>query len=249
MRRNQQYVSRRRFLGQASCSAIGSASLLSSLIHLRLTGSLAAADTGEGEDYKALVCVFLAGGNDSFNMLAPVDSAQGYPEYLAARAEVALPQVDFTPIGDPLPSPDGRTLGLNAEMPELKALFDSGKASFINNVGTLVEPVTKLEIQNQSAKLPLGLYSHSDQQLHWQSGLPRNFFRAGAQPRFLREVLPMSLRFVSGTDGFTDINSRLRNQFLMPNIRMHSRGLSLLRKGPQLPQVPSIGLLWKLRIR
>lgn len=174
MRRNQQYVSRRRFLGQASCSAIGSTSLLSSLINLRLTGSLAAADTGEGEDYKALVCVFLAGGNDSFNMLAPVDSSQGYPEYLAARAEVALPQANFTPIGDPLPSPDGRTLGLNAEMPELKALFDSGKASFINNVGTLVEPVTKLEIQNQSAKLPLGLYSHSDQQLHWQSGLPRN---------------------------------------------------------------------------
>lgn len=167
-------VSRRRFLGQASCSAIGSVSLLSSLINLRLTGSLAAADNEEAEDYKALVCVFLAGGNDSFNMLAPVDASRGYPEYVAARGDVALPETDFTPIGDPLPSPDGRTLGLNTAMPELKALFDSGKASFINNVGTLVEPVTKLQIQNQSANLPLGLYSHSDQQLHWQSGLPSN---------------------------------------------------------------------------
>ncbi|MDB4739814.1 DUF1501 domain-containing protein, partial [Akkermansiaceae bacterium] len=167
MKNKQQYgrVNRRRFLGQASCSAIGSASLLSSLINLRLTGSLAAADTDDGEDYKALVCVFLAGGNDSFNMLTPVDASQGYPEYLAARGDVALPQTDFTPIGDTLPSPDGRTLGLNVEMPELKALFDLGKASFINNVGTLVEPVTKLGIQNQSASLPLGLYSHSDQQL------------------------------------------------------------------------------------
>lgn len=176
MRNNQQNssVNRRRFLGQASCSAIGSTSLLSSLINLRLTGSLAAADNEEAEDYKALVCVFLAGGNDSFNMLAPVDASRGYPEYVAARGDVALPETDFTPIGNPLPSPDGRTLGLNVEMPELKALFDSGKACFVNNVGTLVEPVTKLEIQNQSANLPLGLYSHSDQQLHWQSGLPTN---------------------------------------------------------------------------
>ena len=176
MKNKQQYsrVNRRRFLGQASCSAIGSTSLLSSLINLRLTGSLAGADIDDGEDYKALVCVFLAGGNDSFNMLTPVDASQGYPEYLAARGDVALPQTDFTPIGDTLPSPDGRTLGLNVEMPELKALFDLGKASFINNVGTLVEPVTKLGIQNQSASLPLGLYSHSDQQLHWQSGLPTN---------------------------------------------------------------------------
>lgn len=176
MRNNQKYsgLNRRRFLGQASCSAIGSTSLLSSLINLRLTGSLAAADNEDAEDYKALVCVFLAGGNDSFNMLAPVDASQGYPEYAAARGDVALPDTAFNPIGDPLPSPDGRRLGLNVEMPELKALFDAGKASFINNVGTLVEPVTKLEIQDQSAKLPLGLYSHSDQQLHWQSGLPTN---------------------------------------------------------------------------
>ena len=92
MKNRQQYgrVNRRGFLGQASCSAIGSASLLSSLINLRLTGSLAAADTDDGEDYKALVCVFLAGGNDSFNMLAPVDASQGYPEYLAARGDVVF---------------------------------------------------------------------------------------------------------------------------------------------------------------
>ena len=114
MKNKQQYsrVNRRGFLGQASCSAIGSASLISSLINLRLTGSLAAADTDDGEDYKALVCVFLAGGNDSFNMLAPVDASQGYPEYLAARGDVALPETDFTPIGDALPSPDGRTRGV-----------------------------------------------------------------------------------------------------------------------------------------
>jgi uncharacterized protein (DUF1501 family) len=166
-------MNRRRFLGQTSCSAVGTTSLLSALINLRLTGSIAAVETEE-EDYKALVCVFLAGGNDSFNMLAPVDEGLGYPQYLAARGEVALPNTDFTPLGDPLPAPDGRTLGLHNEMTELKALFDRNKAAFVNNVGTLVEPVTKIEVLNQSANLPLGLYSHSDQQLHWQSGLPKN---------------------------------------------------------------------------
>jgi uncharacterized protein (DUF1501 family) len=171
-----QNPNRRRFLGQASCSAIGTTSLLSALINLRLTGTLAASDDdgGEDEDYKALVCLFLAGGNDSFNMLAPIDSAIGYPEYTAARQAVALPQASFLPLGDPLPAPDGRTLGLNAEMPELKALFDENKASFVANVGTLVERVVKADLTNGMADLPLGLYSHSDQQLHWQSGLPQD---------------------------------------------------------------------------
>lgn len=171
--RCQTTMNRRRFLGQASCSAVGTTSLLSALINLRLTGSLAAAEE-DGDDYKALVCVFLAGGNDSFNMLAPVDEELGYPEYLAARGEVALPRTDFTSLGSPLSALDGRTLGLHQEMPELKALFDSNKAAFVSNVGTLVEPVTKTEVLNHGANLPLGLYSHSDQQLHWQSGLPQN---------------------------------------------------------------------------
>ena len=171
---SNQTVNRRRFLGQASCSAIGTTSLLSALVNLRLTGTLAASDgDDEHDDYKALVCVFLSGGNDSFNMLAPVDLEVGYPEYVAARGAVALPAGRFMPIGGPLPSPDGRTLGLNAEMPELKNLFDQNKAAFVANVGTLVEPVTKAQLTNGLASLPLGLYSHSDQQLHWQSGLPQ----------------------------------------------------------------------------
>jgi uncharacterized protein (DUF1501 family) len=121
-------MNRRRFLGEASCSALGSTSLLSALLNLRLTGTLAASDDEGTDNYKALVCVFLAGGNDSFNMLAPVDEDRGYPEYLATRKSVALPRESFTALGDPLPAPDGRTLGLNVEMPEIKALFDAGKA-------------------------------------------------------------------------------------------------------------------------
>ena len=150
-------------------------SLLSSLINLRLTGSLAA-DSAPGEgDYKALVCVFFAGGNDSFNMLAPVDE-EGYAQYASARGEIALPKEDFTALPGVLPEPDGRTLGLHGEMAELHTLYGEGKAAFVANVGTLIEPTTLATMADESVKLPLGLFSHSDQQLHWQSGLPGTRF-------------------------------------------------------------------------
>ncbi|MEM8997402.1 MAG: hypothetical protein AAGF23_21640 [Acidobacteriota bacterium] len=76
-------TSRRRFLGQASCTAVGATSLFSSLINLRAAGALARPGTVvpsaaplPGDDYRALVCLFLAGGNDSFNMLVPRGAAE-----------------------------------------------------------------------------------------------------------------------------------------------------------------------------
>jgi len=91
-------------------------------------------------------------------MLAPIDGEAGYPEYVAARAEVALPQDDFVPVGGPLPSPDGRSLGLHKKIVELKSLFDAGKAGFVSKVGTLIEPVKKLGIEQQTANIPLVYY-------------------------------------------------------------------------------------------
>ncbi|WP_193210836.1 DUF1501 domain-containing protein [Luteolibacter marinus] len=163
------FLSRRRFLGEASCAAVGTASLLSSILNLRLVGDVAAAEVPADDEYRALVCVFLAGGNDSFNMLAPVDST-GYAEYSAVRGSVAVPQNRFLPLGGSVP--DGRSLGLNDSMQGLWNLYSGGKATFIANVGTLVEPTTLATYQNGVAKLPLGLFSHSDQQMHWQSSLP-----------------------------------------------------------------------------
>lgn len=166
-------MGRRRFLGEASCAAVGSASLLSSILNLRLVGQLAAAEEPPAEDYKALVCLFLAGGNDSFNMLPPA-SGDGYAEYAAARVGLALSQASILPLSGSLP--DGRTLGLHPSMPGLRDLYEQGKAAFVANVGTLVEPVTLSEYQNGLRKLPYGLFSHSDQQMHWQSSLPDNPF-------------------------------------------------------------------------
>ena len=167
--KSPQPITRRDFLGKSSCAAIGTASILSSMLSPRLAGSLAAADAPDDDDYRALVCVFLAGGNDSFNMLAPADGP-GHAEYAAARGSVALPTSGFLPLAPPLA--DGRNLGLNASMPELHSIYNAGNAAFIANVGTLVEPTSLATFNSGLAKLPLGLFSHSDQQMHWQSSLP-----------------------------------------------------------------------------
>lgn len=164
------HLTRRGFLGQASCAAVGSASLLSSILNLRLVGSVAAAEAPQDDDYRALVCVFFAGGNDSFNMLAP-HSGPGRSDYESSRGTVALDESELLSI----PSlPDGRTLGIHGSMPELHGLYSAGDAAFIANVGTLVEPTTLATYENGLAKLPLGLFSHSDQQMHWQSTLPES---------------------------------------------------------------------------
>jgi uncharacterized protein (DUF1501 family) len=164
-------MNRRKFLGQSSCAAVGTAALFSSILNLRLVGDVAAAEAPENDEYRALVCVFLAGGNDSFNMLAPVDPA-GHAEYAAARTSVAVPLENLLPLPGILP--DGRQLGLHQSMPALRDLYAGGKAAFIANVGTLVEPTTLESYMARTAKLPLGLFSHSDQQMHWQSSLPDN---------------------------------------------------------------------------
>lgn len=165
------FLGRRRFLGEIGCAALSTAPVLSSILNLRLIGQIAAAEAPANNDYRALVCVFLAGGNDSFNMLAPVD-VDGYAEYAATRGSVALPVSDFTALSGNLP--DGRTLGLQNSMPNLRSLFEEEKAAFVCNVGTLVEPTDLASYSNGSVALPSGLFSHSDQQMHWHSSMPDN---------------------------------------------------------------------------
>lgn len=160
---------RRRFLGEASCASVGSIAALSSIINLKLVGSLAAADGAESEDYKSLVCVFLAGGNDSFNMLAP-QTGDAFVDYSESRRSLALLSSQITPLSHTLD--DGRQLGVSSDMPGLLGLYEAGKAAFVANAGTLVEATTVAGIQNGTVSLPLGLFSHSDQQLHWQTSMP-----------------------------------------------------------------------------
>lgn len=167
---------RRDFLRQAGCAALGSTSLYSILLNLAMTGRAAAeslplANAADRVPYKALVCLFLDGGNDSFNMLVPGEAGE-FSRYSAARGNLALSADTLLEITQPTGDSAGRRFGLHAGMPEFQRLYAEGKLSFVANVGTLVERTSVAAINSYTAKLPLGLYSHSDQAMHWQTATP-----------------------------------------------------------------------------
>ena len=166
-------MSRRRFLGQASCAALGSTTFLSSILNLGVANSLAgmaAPNLSAGGGYKAMVCILLAGGNDSFNMLVPRNGAN-YTEYANTRSNLALPQGELLPLN--FTDTNGKQFGLHPSMPEVQNLFNSGKLSFVSNIGTLVEPTTKTQYLNGSVQTPVGLLSHADQIQQWQTSIPQ----------------------------------------------------------------------------
>ena len=186
---------RRKFLG-ACCAAVSATGMLSTLAQLRLMGAVAEPDNGPQtppragalpSDYKALVCLFLAGGNDANNMIVPFDAA-GYAAYAAAsgRGSLALPRNQL--LGITPQTSDGRSWALHSSLNSdvantntagLKSLFDAGKMALIGNVGTLVVPTTKAQYTARSVPLPPQLFSHNDQQVEWQSSVPDKPFATG----------------------------------------------------------------------
>ena len=165
----KRHISRRTFIGTTGCAAVGSAAFLSSFNSLGMVNSLT--PPSQPDDYRALVCVLLAGGNDSYNMVVPT-SSDPYDVYADSRSHLALPCGDLIPLN--YTDPDGISYGLHPAMPEVAHLFNSGNAAVISNVGTLVEPVSKRQILAGTANLPLGLMSHSDQSKHWHTSVPQS---------------------------------------------------------------------------
>ncbi len=159
-------LSRREFIGQASCAGVGATALFSTLLSLRLANSLAAQTAPS--DYKALVCLFLAGGNDSFNMLVPTTSAE-YNAYAAARSGLALARESLLQVTPG--NLGGRTLGIHPSMTEVRDLFNAGRLAFVSNVGSLVRPTT-LADYTAGRYRPVSLYSHADQIKQWQTCIP-----------------------------------------------------------------------------
>ena len=155
-------ISRRRFLRNAAGGGIATSCLLGTLGSLAATSALA--DTTG--DYRALVCVFLLGGNDSFNMVVPGSTTE-YNEYAAARQNLAIAQSDLLPV-NPLVS-DGADYGLHPSMPEIQTLFNNGELAIAANVGALVTPTTRNDYINGAVPLPPNLFSHNSQQNFWQS--------------------------------------------------------------------------------
>lgn len=163
---------RRAFLGTASCAAVGCTTFFSTLFNLQSMSAASmsnAAYMSNGEDYRALVCIMLGGGNDSYNMVVPTNTSD-YNQYAQTRSNLALAKNSL--LGLNAKTYKEKTLGLHPSMPEAKALFDQGKLAIINNVGTLVEPTTKSKYNN-GGRLPFGLFSHSDQDQQWQTSVPQ----------------------------------------------------------------------------
>ena len=167
--------SRRAFVRQACCAAVGSTGILSALGQLRVMAAVAGDSLARSTaasvapDFKALVCLYLSGGIDATNLIVPSD-ASSYAAYAAARSELAVTRSSLLPIA-PKRYADGRTYGLHESAPELQALFASGKLAAMANVGVLVRPTT-LADYTAGKNLPPQLFSHSDQTFQWQSSIP-----------------------------------------------------------------------------
>ena len=167
-------TSRRKFLNYSfkTMAAAGATGILGRL------GTMTAYATGNSSNsnYKALVCVFLYGGNDGHNTLIPIATpAQTYTNYATARSSLALPQGQLWPIA----AGAGNTYGLHPKLKEIQGLYGLGKAAFLANVGSLVVKTTRPQYLQQSVQLPDSLFSHSNQQNQWQTASPHDFATAG----------------------------------------------------------------------
>ena len=179
-------INRRNFLGQASCAAIGSTTLMSTALNLGMINTAAARPhiIQNPSDYKAMVCILLAGGADTFNVLVPTESSE-YADYQATRSSLALDVNASTPELIPLNYNDnGRTFSIHSGMTRVQDLFNAGNLSFVSNIGTLIEPISdRSDYESGLKKLPLGLYSHSDQIMQWQTSVPQDRSAVGVGGR------------------------------------------------------------------
>ncbi len=153
-----------RTLGMAGASQLG---VVNSLSNMRAYAQASAMPNS----YKALVCVFLFGGNDSNNLLVPLDSAS-VQLYNANRGTVGLPANSFLGLGN-------GAYGIHPSMPRTQSLFNNGQAAFLANVGTLVAPVTKQQYTTETAQLPQSLMSHPDQVTLAQTALGQSSINQG----------------------------------------------------------------------
>ncbi len=219
-------LTRRRFLGAASCAALGTTGLFSTLLNLTLTGRAVAAPQA-ADDYKALVCIFQAGGNDSFNMLIPTH-ASAYAQYQSVRGNIALP---LSGAGAALPlnalGADGRGFAVHPAMPEVRDLFDQGSLAFVTNTGTLVEPATVAQYKAGSVKLPRALFSHNDQIQQWQTSVPQGGSPSGWAGR-LADLL--NARSAGGSGAKVSMNLSLNGNNIWQTGE-HSTGYTITPEG------------------
>lgn len=158
-------ISRRQLLRLGASSA-----LLLSL------GAVAPARAAGASDYKALVCLYMAGGNNGFNWIVPYTQA-AYDTYAASRGNLAIPRNQLHVLNGV--ASDGNSYGFHPSCAELRGLHSDGRLAIVCNVGTLVQPSTKAQVVGGTVPVPLQLFSHIDQQTAWMTSLPDQLIRTG----------------------------------------------------------------------
>src|SRR5208282_1011771 len=159
---------RRQFLRTASMASM--AGIYASPFLLELNSLAAMAQSATGSDYRALVCIFLQGGNDGHGTVIATDP-DSFSAFTTARSGapgLAYPLSELLPITLNTPQ-SGRTFALNPALTGVQNLFNAGRAAIVANTGTLVAPATKAQVNANSVPLPASLFSHFDQTAAWQS--------------------------------------------------------------------------------
>ncbi len=156
---------RRDFLKKITIMA-GGTSLLATQSKLQLINSALAADYSGVQDYKSLVCIFLAGGNDSLNMFPPYETT-AYQNYQNTRQGLAIPRDQLLPISD-------NSRAFHPSMGAVRDLYDQSRLCVLGNVGNLLQPLNRAQFlaaqaSDSSIRVPQGLFSHSHQQEIWQT--------------------------------------------------------------------------------
>lgn len=185
---------RREFL--KSCGGgMGAATMLTALSYAGLENAYS-----QGSDYKALVCIFLEGGNDGWNTVVPMEQS-AYNTYASGRGGLAIPRASLRPI-NPI---GGGSFGFHPSLPGLQSLFSQGKVAVVCNVGNLVEPVTATQVLANPNRAPSGLFDHFQQQVWsqnlrnentegWGNGLGFNFVTFNPTP-----LIPALMTMVNNT--------------------------------------------------
>ena len=203
---NETFLSRarRRFLmgsGATLAGALGAGSLANLLLH----GKPAYA-----ADYKALVCIFLYGGNDGMNTIVPNDSTR-YDAYAAVRKGLAIPKANLVSLA-------GVSYGLHPSLSALAGVWADGKLAPVFNVGPLFAPLTKAQYRAAAANselLPDNLFSHSDQQILWETGTTDSLARTGWGGRAAETLATVNpVISVAGTARFG--SSTLQTPLVLP---------------------------------
>ena len=162
--------SRREFMKTASYAAMAGVTASPLMHSMRALAAMSSHAAAAATDYKALVCVFLSGGNDGHGTLIATDP-DSFAAFTTARSGaqgLAYSMSDLLPIA-PITAQSGRTFALNPYLTGVQNLFNVGRAAMVANTGTLIAPVTKAEWNAGTASLPRSLFSHFDQTNAWEA--------------------------------------------------------------------------------